>query len=101
MGMGWITRRNCELMLIAFKNDRKVKIVHARKNTNVQQLVNAVRREHSRKPDIFRKLICELFNGENRIELFARKYPDSEYFEHWDVWGYENEQLKTKKRKLT
>lgn len=107
MGMGWITRRNCELCLIAYRDNRKVKIVHARQKTDVQQLVRAPKREHSRKPDIFRKLICDLFRGENKIELFARKYPDSEYFDGWDVWGYESQSLlprqvktRAKKRKI-
>jgi N6-adenosine-specific RNA methylase IME4 len=107
MGMGWITRRNCELCLIAYKDNRNVKIVHARQKTDVQQLVRVPKRQHLRKPCIFRKLICDLFNGKNKIELFARKYPDSEHFDGWDVWGYESqhvinqkEEKRGKKRKL-
>ena len=99
MGMGWVTRRNCELCLIAYKDKRKVKIVHARKKTDVQQLVRAPKREHSRKPCIFRKLICDLFDGENKIELFARKYPDSEHFDGWDVWGHDSQSIQPRESK--
>jgi hypothetical protein len=80
----------------------KEKIVHARQKTDVQQLVRAPRRQHSRKPCIFRKLICDLFDTENKkqkIELFARKYEDSKFFDGYDVWGYESQHIDTKKRK--
>jgi N6-adenosine-specific RNA methylase IME4 len=85
-GMGWTTRRNCELMLIAYKNDRKVKIVHARKDTKHASTSKSCSTSTLTKPDIFRKLITDLYGGKNKIELFARVYPDSEHFNGWDVW---------------
>jgi len=44
----------------------------------------AKRGEHSRKPDIFRKLIVELLGDRPRIELFARERVNG-----WDAWGDE------------
>ncbi|MGB8908247.1 MAG: MT-A70 family methyltransferase [Candidatus Cybelea sp.] len=48
------------------------------------QVVMERRREHSRKPAIFRRLIEELCGRRSRIELFAR---DSA--KEWDAWGAE------------
>lgn len=40
--------------------------------------------EHSKKPDIVRKQIVELFGNVTRIELFARKQTNG-----WDAFGNE------------
>lgn len=51
---------------------------------NVRQIVEAERREHSRKPDEVRDRIVELMGDLPRIELFAREDVDG-----WDTWGNE------------
>jgi N6-adenosine-specific RNA methylase IME4 len=48
------------------------------------QVVMERRREHSRKPAIFRRLIEELCGRRSRIELFARDSANG-----WDAWGAE------------
>ena len=51
---------------------------------NVRQLVEAIRYEHSHKPDEVRDRIVELCGDLPRIELFARQK-----VEGWDCWGNE------------
>lgn len=78
-GMGYYTRANIELCLLATKGKplpRKSKAVH--------QIVFSPVREHSRKPDEIRKRIVQLFGDIPRIELFAR-----ESFDNWYCWGNE------------
>lgn len=77
-GVGYYTKSNCEICLLATKG--KMKPV---KNT-VSSCVIAPRREHSRKPDEVRAAIVELFGDVPRIELFARESGNG-----WDVWGNE------------
>ena len=77
-GMGNWTRANTEGCLFAIKG-RPTRI-----NRGVRQVINAVRREHSRKPDEARDRLVALLGDVPRIELFARtKTPG------WDVWGNE------------
>ena len=52
----------------------------------VSQVVVSKREEHSKKPDIIRERIVELFGDVPRIELFARRKTEG-----WDVWGNEVE----------
>jgi len=78
IGMGRWTRANAELCLLATKGKPK------RVNASIKQVVYAPIREHSRKPDIIRKLIVDLVGDLPRIELFARQR-----FEGWDVCGNE------------
>jgi N6-adenosine-specific RNA methylase IME4 len=79
LGMGYWLRANAEICLLATKG-RPVK-----KKRNVPQLIVEPRREHSRKPDVARKRIVELFGDDvPKVELFARqKHPG------WHVWGNE------------
>jgi site-specific DNA-methyltransferase (adenine-specific) len=51
---------------------------------NVRQLVEAIRYNHSQKPDEVRDRIVQLMGDLPRIELFARQKVDG-----WDVWGNE------------
>jgi N6-adenosine-specific RNA methylase IME4 len=78
-GMGYYTRANAELCLLATKG----KILN-RKSHSVHQIIESKLREHSRKPDEARERIVELFGDIPRIELFARQYADG-----WDCWGNE------------
>ena len=59
LGLGWWTRSNAEICLLAVKG-------------------------HSKKPDIVRDRILELMGDLPRIELFARQASPG-----WDVWGNE------------
>lgn len=78
IGLGYWTRANAELCLIATKG--KIRRI----SKNVSQIIMETPREHSRKPDIVRDKIVELVGDLPRIELFARQYADG-----WDCWGNE------------
>lgn len=78
-GMGYYTRANNEICLLATKGKPLKRI-----NKNVQQIVLSKIREHSRKPDEVRTRIVDLFGELPRIELFARQKVDG-----WDSWGNE------------
>ena len=77
-GMGYYTRSNNEICLLATKGKPK------RVGKGVHQIVMDKIREHSRKPDCVRNRIVELCGDLPRIELFAR-----EKIEGWDSWGNE------------
>ena len=76
-GMGYYTRSNPEICLIAKRGNG----VRAKKH-NIHSVIFSPIREHSRKPDEIRKYIVDLFGNVSRIELFARTR-----FEGWDCWG--------------
>ena len=78
MGMGYWTRANNEICLLATKGNPK------RISASVRQIILERVREHSRKPDCVRDRIVELCGDLPRIELFARQKTDG-----WDVWGNE------------
>ncbi len=81
MGMGYYTRANAELCLLATKGRPLPRLVK-----NVGQIIESPIESHSRKPAIVRDKIVELFGDLPRIELFAReKVPG------WDVFGNEVE----------
>lgn len=70
-----------ELCLLGTKGKPK------RKVTNIKQILEAIRTEHSKKPSEVRNLIVDLMGNDcSRIELFARKKTEG-----WDVWGDEVE----------
>ena len=77
-GMGFWTRSNAELCLLATKG----KISRIRKD--IHQVVMSKAREHSRKPDEVRERIVKLMGDLPRIELFARQR-----FDGWDAFGNE------------
>ena len=76
--VGYWTRANNEICILATKGKPK------RIGKNVDRLVVADRREHSRKPDCVRDRIIELCGDLPRIELFARERVNG-----WDSWGNE------------
>ena len=78
MGLGRWTRANPEICILATKG----KI--SRLRADIRQLQIHPIEKHSKKPDIFRKLITDLVGDIPRIELFAR-----ETAEGWDSWGNE------------
>ena len=76
--MGYWTRANSELCLIATKG--KIKRI----SRKVHQIIDTPIEEHSKKPAIVRDRIVELMGDLPKIELFAREKADG-----WDVWGNE------------
>ena len=81
-GMGYWTRANSELCLLATKGKPK------RQSASVRRLVIDHRREHSRKPDSVADRIVQLMGDVPRIELFARNAKPG-----WHVWGNETEKF--------
>lgn len=77
-GMGFWTRAGSENCLIATKGKIRP-ILHNIRSVNLCKI-----EKHSKKPDIFRKLIVELIGDLPRIELFAR-----EKSEGWDSIGFD------------
>lgn len=67
VGLGYWTRANAEICLLATKGKPK------RVNKSVSQVIMSLRREHSRKPDEAREKIVEFMGDLPRIELFARE----------------------------
>lgn len=77
-GLGYWTRANAEICLIATKGKPK------RVSKSVHQICDARIMEHSRKPDEIRGRIVQLCGDVPRIELFARQQAEG-----WDCWGNE------------
>lgn len=77
-GLGYWTRANAEICLIATKGNPK------RVSKSVHQICDARIREHSRKPEEIRERIVQLCGDLPRIELFARQSAKG-----WDCWGNE------------
>jgi N6-adenosine-specific RNA methylase IME4 len=81
LGMGYYTRSNAELCLLATRGKGLKRV-----STSVSQVVLSPRGRHSTKPPEVRDRIVRLFGDVPRIELFAR---DSAL--GWDNWGNEIE----------
>ena len=77
-GLGYWTRANAELCLIATKGKPK------RASKSVHQVCDARVMEHSRKPAEIRERVVRLCGDLPRIELFARQHAEG-----WDCWGDE------------
>ena len=82
--MGRWTMKGSEIALL-FTKGTAHKMLKAR---NVRQLIEAERREHSRKPDEARERIERMFPDATKIELFARTSPAG-----WDVYGNETDKF--------
>jgi len=80
--MGKWTMKGSEICLLATKGTAHKLI----KKHNIRQLIEAKRRDHSKKPEEARSRIVELLGNIPRLEMFAR-----ESSEGWDVWGNEVE----------
>ena len=77
MGLGYWTRANSEVCLLATRGKPK------RLNADVRQIIQAPLREHSRKPDEIYERIERLVDGPY-LEMFARQRALG-----WDAWGNE------------
>lgn len=76
IGMGWYTRANAEICLIARRG--KIKVI----DNSVKQIIETTYKNHSQKPSIVRNKIIQLCGDLPRIELFARTKVHG-----WDTWG--------------
>jgi N6-adenosine-specific RNA methylase IME4 len=81
MGMGFWTRANAEICLLAVKGKPLPRISHS-----VHQIIYTPIDKHSKKPAEAREKIVQLLGDRPRIELFAR-----ERVEGWAGWGLEYE----------
>lgn len=77
-GVGFYFRNTTEILLFGIKGDKNRTLQAGRTQVN---LIRAMKREHSRKPDEFIDLI-ESCSSAPYIELFARGDR-----ENWDMWG--------------
>ena len=77
-GMGYWTRSNVEICLLATKG--RPKRVHA----GIHQVIVSHIEEHSKKPIEVQKRIIQLMGDVPRLELFARRKAEG-----FDVWGNE------------
>jgi N6-adenosine-specific RNA methylase IME4 len=75
IGMGYWLRMQCEFCLVGIKG----KPIWT--NTTERDIIREVRREHSRKPDSFYKLVEKITIG-NRLDYFSR-----EQRVNWDNFG--------------
>jgi len=88
-GLGYWTRANVELCLLATKGKptRISKGVHQVINDedtlDTEQVISVIQK-HSQKPSIVREKIVQLCGDISRVELFARERADG-----WDAWGNE------------
>ena len=80
-GMGYYTRSNPEICLLATRGNPLPRISHS-----VHSVIMSPVQEHSKKPSETRDRIIELFGDLPRIELFARRK-----VEGWSCWGNEVE----------
>ena len=78
-GMGYYTRSNAEICLLATKGNPLPRLSH-----KVHSVIMSPIEEHSKKPAETRDRIVKLFGNIPRIELFARQTCDG-----WDCWGNE------------
>ena len=86
-GVGYYTRSNAECCFLAVKGKipSYKKLIEGeadRRPNSVQSIVVEPRREHSRKPDVVRDKIVQVFGDLPRIEFFARTPTEG-----WSVLG--------------
>ena len=85
-GMGAYTRANAEVCLLGIS--KKTMASKCVKSHAVHQIIESPIECHSKKPDIVKDKILELFGDVSRIELFARQKTEG-----WDVWGNQTEKF--------
>lgn len=76
---GFYTLSQCEMCLV-FKKGK----IPKKQVSNIRQFISEKLGRHSEKPKEIRNRIDLMYNGKNRIELFARQQ-----VEGWDCWGNE------------
>ena len=78
MGMGAWLRCQIEFCILGISGKPEWKL------TNQRDIIESPRREHSRKPDEFYKMVEDLCPNARRIDLFSRTKRDG-----WEQWGNE------------
>jgi N6-adenosine-specific RNA methylase IME4 len=78
-GLGYYTRANAEVCLLATRGKGLPRI-----SRSVHSIIDTPVEAHSKKPDIARDKIVQLFGDVPRIELFARQRTKG-----WDCLGYD------------
>ena len=84
-GMGYYTRSNAEVCLLAIKGKPLKRLSHS-----IHSIIDHPIMKHSKKPPIVRNKIIELFGDIPRIELFARipkEIIEDPTLKGWDFWG--------------
>jgi len=81
IGMGAWLRMQCEFCLVGVKGKPFFE------NTTYRDIISEPRREHSRKPDAFFKMVTDITAG-RRLEYFSR-----EKREEWEVFGNDIEKF--------
>ena len=81
MGMGSWLRMQCEFCLMGVKGKPFIK------SKSERDIITESRREHSRKPEAFYKLIDRFCVG-NKLEMFARAKRDN-----WNIYGAETDKF--------
>src|SRR3990167_9253743 len=89
-GIGYYAKSNCEICLMATKGNAHSLV----KSNSISSVIIHPKTAHSRKPDVVREKIVELFGDLPRIELFAREdnqptLTGKKLFDGWDVFGDE------------
>ena len=90
-GIGYYAKSNMEVCLLATRGNAHSLV----KSNSVSSVILHNKTAHSKKPDIVRDKIVELFGDLPRVELFARDNGDKDLFgknrlEGWDTWGTDN-----------
>jgi N6-adenosine-specific RNA methylase IME4 len=80
IGLGYWSRNVHELLLIGTRGDVPAPLP----GTQVESIVQAPRGAHSAKPEVFARIIEQMFPAVARLEMFGRTRRDG-----WDVWGNE------------
>jgi N6-adenosine-specific RNA methylase IME4 len=80
IGLGYFVRNQHELLLVATRGDMPLPSPGNRPSS----VIDAPRREHSRKPDEAYELIERMYSELPKLELFARQARPG-----WDAWGNE------------
>ena len=87
-GIGYYAKSNLEVCLMAVKGNPHYLV----KSNSVSSVIVHPKTKHSKKPDIVRNKIVEMFGDISRIELFARNDGSKDLWntnphDGWDLFG--------------
>jgi len=82
LGMGAWLRCQCEFCLLGIKGKPQWNL------TNERDIIREARREHSRKPDGFYKMIEKMLPNAKKIDIFGREKRGG-----WEIYGNESEKF--------
>jgi N6-adenosine-specific RNA methylase IME4 len=81
IGLGYWSRNVHELLLIGTRGDVPAPLPGAQ----LESIIQAPRGVHSEKPEVFARIIEQMFPSMPKLEMFARGQRPG-----WDVWGNES-----------